>query len=216
MVQHKPHMKQISLMDEKGKVLLISNLNYNKVNPDVLFTLFGLYGNVLRVRFFYTKKDTALVQFATINHAKRAKRFLNTVSLYGKKMAIIPSKHTYIVFPSPTLKTANQCKDYTNSKKHRFKRHNSRNEQHVFPPSCILHLSNIPKNISKTKLVNLFQDHNKNIKNNIKIFGTNRQMALVRFNSVEIATHNLINLHNREILGNLIKVNFSCIKNAPY
>ena len=45
-----------------GCVLIVSNLDESRVNPDVLFTLFGVYGDVLRVKVLFAKKDTALIQ----------------------------------------------------------------------------------------------------------------------------------------------------------
>ena len=44
-------------------VLIVSNLNPEKINPDLLFKLFGVYGDVVRVKILYNKPDTGLVQF---------------------------------------------------------------------------------------------------------------------------------------------------------
>lgn len=40
-----------------------------RVSPDTLFTLFGVYGDVLRVKILFNKKDTALVQMSTAQQA---------------------------------------------------------------------------------------------------------------------------------------------------
>lgn len=37
-------------------VLIVSNLNPDRVTPDNLFTLFGNYGDVQRVKVLYNKK----------------------------------------------------------------------------------------------------------------------------------------------------------------
>ena len=47
-----------------GCVLLVSNLNEDLTDCDHLFVLFGVYGDVLRVKILFNKKDTALVQMA--------------------------------------------------------------------------------------------------------------------------------------------------------
>ena len=45
-----------------GCVVIVSNLDESRVTTDVLFTLFGVYGDVLRVKILFAKKDTALIQ----------------------------------------------------------------------------------------------------------------------------------------------------------
>ena len=47
-----------------GTVLLVSNLNENTIEPDHLFMLFGVYGDVQRVKILFNKKDTALIQMS--------------------------------------------------------------------------------------------------------------------------------------------------------
>merc|ERR1712212_1424802 len=47
-----------------GGVLLVSNLDEESVNVDYLFTLFGVYGDVIRVKILFNKKDTALIQMS--------------------------------------------------------------------------------------------------------------------------------------------------------
>ena len=37
--------------------------------PDTLFTLFGVYGDVIRVKIMYQKKHTALIQFTNSQQA---------------------------------------------------------------------------------------------------------------------------------------------------
>ena len=41
------------------------SLIYFQVSLDDIFTLFGVYGDVVRVKILYSKQETALVQFAT-------------------------------------------------------------------------------------------------------------------------------------------------------
>lgn len=48
-------------------VLIVSNLD-SRVEPDNLFTLFGVYGDVLRVKILFNKPDTALIQFVSPQH----------------------------------------------------------------------------------------------------------------------------------------------------
>jgi len=47
-----------------GCVLLVSNLSEDQTECDHLFILFGVYGDVQRVKILFNKKDTALIQMS--------------------------------------------------------------------------------------------------------------------------------------------------------
>ena len=47
-----------------GSVLLVSNLSEDQTECDNLFILFGVYGDVQRVKILFNKKDTALIQMS--------------------------------------------------------------------------------------------------------------------------------------------------------
>ncbi|XP_077834909.1 polypyrimidine tract-binding protein 1 isoform X21 [Macaca mulatta] len=53
-----------------NSVLLVSNLNPERVTPQSLFILFGVYGDVQRVKILFNKKENALVQMADGNQAQ--------------------------------------------------------------------------------------------------------------------------------------------------
>lgn len=210
-VQH-PYQQQLSAVDEHGTVLLVHNLNQEKVNPDVLFTIFGVYGDVIRVKILYKKRHTALVQFVTATQSSRAQRFLDKSMLYGSEISIIPSKHASITLPTNLPSDSEEIlwKEYSDSPLHRFKIPNSRNEQHISSPSSTLHLSCLPKDISKEELKDIFIDEEGEAIG-IKIFGKdrNRPMAMVKFDSIEIATCYLIRYHNHSLRDKFMKINFS-------
>ena len=56
-------------------VLIVNGLDQARVTPDVLFTLFGVFGDVIRVKILFNKRDTALIQFVDSSQAE-------VVSLY--------------------------------------------------------------------------------------------------------------------------------------
>ncbi|OAF67415.1 hypothetical protein A3Q56_04855 [Intoshia linei] len=80
-------------------VLLISNLCKENTTPDTLYNIFSIYGNILRIKIIFNKKDSALIQFYTNNEAENAKNILNDTILHGKKIAIINSKYCNVQFP---------------------------------------------------------------------------------------------------------------------
>jgi polypyrimidine tract-binding protein 1 len=79
--------------------VLVSNLPDVKVSCDMLFTLFGAYGDVQRVKILYNKRDTALIQFISPQSAYLAALHLNHLQLYGRTISVTPSKHIEVSLP---------------------------------------------------------------------------------------------------------------------
>lgn len=48
---------------QKTKILIVSNLPLNST-PLALFRLFGVYGNVIKVKIMFKKRDNALVEYS--------------------------------------------------------------------------------------------------------------------------------------------------------
>ncbi|XP_012863858.1 polypyrimidine tract-binding protein 1, partial [Echinops telfairi] len=119
-------------------------VNYYRVTPQSLFILFGVYGDVQRVKVLFNKKENALVQMADGSQAQLAMSHLNGHKLHGKPVRITLSKHQNVQLPREGQEDQGLTKDYGNSPLHRFKKPGSKNFQNIFPPSATLHLSNIP------------------------------------------------------------------------
>ncbi|XP_062617995.1 polypyrimidine tract-binding protein 1-like isoform X6 [Saccostrea cucullata] len=189
-------------------VLLVSNLDEQKVTPDALFTLFGVYGDVHRVKILFNKKDNALVQMAEPHQAQLAIAHLDKVKVWGKSIRVTQSKHTLVQMPKEGQPDAGLTKDFTNSPLHRFKRPGSKNCQNIFPPSAVLHLSNIPPNIEEDFITDAFSQHGQ-VKA-FKFFPKDRKMALIQMASVDEAITALIAMHNYPLSDtNHLRVSFS-------
>jgi len=204
----------------EGSVLLVHNLNQNKVNPDVLQTLFGVYGDVLRVKILFHKKDSALIQMATPQQAALAKRYLDKVEVYGHELAILFSKHSTVQLPPAQGKydSSELVKDFSESRLHRFRIPNSRNELHIAAPAPTLHVSNLP-DMTEDELSNLFNDEMEKDGGvvSVKLFGKDKHMAFITFESLSASIHNLIKYHNHHIKGKHIKLTFSHVRHRhPY
>ncbi|KAJ0058985.1 hypothetical protein NL108_003349, partial [Boleophthalmus pectinirostris] len=139
-------------------VLLASNLNDEMVTPQSLFTLFGVYGDVQRVKILYNKKDSALIQLADGNQAQLAMSHLNGQKIFGKVMRVTLSKHQTVALPREGLDDQLLTKDFSGSPLHRFKKPGSKNFQNIFPPSTTLHLSNVREAIGEDDLRLLFSN----------------------------------------------------------
>ncbi|KAE8742774.1 hypothetical protein FOCC_FOCC011702, partial [Frankliniella occidentalis] len=137
-------------------VLLVSNLNEEMVTPDALFTLFGVYGDVQRVKILYNKKDSALIQMAEPHQANLAMTHMDKLRMFGKQIRVMPSKHLNVQLPKEGQPDAGLTKDYTTSPLHRFKKPGSKNYQNIYPPSATLHLSNIPPSVSEEEITEAF------------------------------------------------------------
>ncbi|PIK45173.1 putative polypyrimidine tract-binding protein 1-like isoform X1, partial [Apostichopus japonicus] len=80
-------------------VLLVSNLSTELVTPQDLFTLFGVYGDVIRVKILYEKRDNALVQMSDPIQASICMQHLNGIKMFGKQLRVAPSKHQLVQMP---------------------------------------------------------------------------------------------------------------------
>ena len=94
-----------------------------------LFILFGVYGNVVRVKILFNKKDNALLQMSDVQQSETAMNYLKDRIVHGKPLRIIRSKHQHVQMPKEGQEAANLTQDYTNSPLHRFKKPGSKNFQ---------------------------------------------------------------------------------------
>jgi len=181
-----------------GCVLLVSNMSETETEPDHLFILFGVYGDVQRVKILFNKKDTALIQMAEPQQAMLAINHLDKCKLWGKVIRVMHSKHTTVQLPKDGQPDAGLTKDYGNSGLHRFKKPGSKNYQNIYPPSATLHLSNIPSSVEEEHLKKAFDAINLPVQA-FKFFPKDRKMALVQLPSVEEAITALVRLHNYQL-----------------
>ncbi|XP_063066815.1 polypyrimidine tract-binding protein 3 isoform X3 [Engraulis encrasicolus] len=190
-------------------VLLVSNLNPDSISPHGLFILFGVYGDVHRVKILFNKKENALIQMADATQAQLAMSHLNGQRVYGKVMRVTVSKHQTVQLPREGQEDQGLTKDFSSSPLHRFKKPGSKNFQNIFPPSATLHLSNIPPSITDDILKDLFSSTGYSVKA-FKFFQKDRKMALIQLGSVEEAIQALIQLHNHDLGENHhLRVSFS-------
>ncbi|VDD97936.1 unnamed protein product, partial [Enterobius vermicularis] len=197
-----PHVGVLNI----SPVVLVSNLDENRVTPDALFTLFGVYGDVQRVKILFNKKDNALIQYAEPQQAQFAIQHLDKVRWHDKQMRVAASKHTNVQMPK---EDAGLTRDYSQSPLHRFKKPGSKNYMNIYPPSATLHLSNIPPNITEEYLTNAFEQHGFQPKG-FKFFPKDHKMALLQLNDVETAINALIEMHNFKLAENAhLRVSFS-------
>jgi len=189
-------------------VLLVSNLDPDRITCYDLFILFGVYGDVTRVKILYNKKDNALLQMSDNTQAQRAMGYLNNKVLHDRPLRIVLSKHQQVQLPKDGQEAANLTKDFTNHSLHRYKKPNSKNFQNINPPNETLHLSNIPGEILEENLRQKFSKYGTVV--NFRFFQKDRKMAILSMSSVEEAIRALVGLHNDKLSEtNHLRVSFS-------
>lgn len=190
-------------------VILVSNLHEMKVTTDALFTLFGVYGDVMRVKILYNKKDNALIQYSEPQQAQLALTHLDKVKWHDRMIRVAPSKHTNVQMPKEGQPDAGLTRDYAHSTLHRFKKPGSKNYLNIYPPCATLHLSNIPNSVSEDKLKEMFADAGYAVKA-FKFFPKDHKMALCQMEDIETAIDALIKMHNHKLAENAhLRVSFS-------
>lgn len=169
----------------------------------------GVYGDVIRVKILFNKKDSALIQMAEPQQAQLALSHLDKIKVYGKPVRVTPSKHHIVQLPKDGQPDAGLTKDYINSPLHRFKKPGSKNYQNIYPPSATLHLSNIPPTVSEEQIREAFAATGGAVMA-FKFFPKDRKMALIQMGTVEEAVTALIKMHNYQLSdSNHLRVSFS-------
>uniref|UniRef100_A0A8R1HVK8 RRM domain-containing protein n=1 Tax=Caenorhabditis japonica TaxID=281687 RepID=A0A8R1HVK8_CAEJA len=190
-------------------VILVSNLHEMKVTTDALFTLFGVYGDVMRVKILYNKKDNALIQYSEPQQAQLALTHLDKVKWHDRMIRVAPSKHTNVQMPKEGQPDAGLTRDYAHSTLHRFKKPGSKNYLNIYPPCATLHLSNIPTSVSEDALKEMFAEAGYAVKA-FKFFPKDHKMALCQLEDIETAIDALIKMHNHKLAENAhLRVSFS-------
>lgn len=203
-VQEK-QLSQETNEEDSSNVCFLHNMA-ESATPDMIFNLFSLYGNVLKVKIFFKRRDMGLVQYEDHQQAVTAKNNLHNVPFLGRQMLVSISRNSFINMPS-SEKKASLCKDYSDSNFHRYKIAGSKNFQHMFPPSNVLHLSNLAENMDEHFFHTLFSEQAQIL--TFKYIGDERRMALAKMSSIEDAVNVLIHHHNRCIGARYLKISFS-------
>eukprot|EP01102_Stenamoeba_stenopodia_P000485 TRINITY_DN1045_c0_g1_i2.p1 TRINITY_DN1045_c0_g1~~TRINITY_DN1045_c0_g1_i2.p1 ORF type:complete len:394 (-),score=68.09 TRINITY_DN1045_c0_g1_i2:131-1312(-) len=190
-------------------VLIVSGLDPERTTPDILFTLFGVYGDVVRVKILHNKRDTALIQFVSPQQAETAVTHLNLCPLLGHTIRVNFSKHPSISLPRPgETEAVHLTKDYTSSSLHRYKVIGSRNFQHICPPSPVLHLSNLSESVTEETLRSLFSSHG-TVTGFRFLPGKEKKMALIQMSNLSEAVDSLVYLHNYQLENMNLRISFS-------
>ena len=118
-------------------VIIVSGFSPGSVTPDELFKLFGVYGNILRVKIMWRRQDTALIQYMHPMCANFAKLYLHGVPLAGKLLKVNNSSHFIVNIPQAGQPGEQLTQDYTSSLLHRFPSLQPSLYAHLCPPTDV-------------------------------------------------------------------------------
>lgn len=199
-------------MGGQGCVLLVNGLVEDVVTADVLFAVFGVYGDVQRVKIMWKNKSMGLVELSNPQQSMKAKKFLDGIELYGSPLSISVSKHASITVPTGSnYEPSNLTKDFSGSPMHRFKRSGSNNEKHVCAPSAGLHLSNLPQTVTPQEITDFFGEFK--LVAEPRIFGNgSKKMAIITMASLADSMHALITMHGSDFQNNQLRITFAHLR----
>jgi len=204
-----------------ANTILVKGLPMNdpRVTPDALCTLFGVYGDVLRVKIFNRKqdRDKAIIQFLNHDHAARAKEYLKGIVLYNSPLALFWSWMTEAVrVPSrPNDHGELLTKDYThNLEIHRFRLNPMLDQRRLAAPTRILHVANITHGTKADDLKEFFSTATDGDRyfppgTEVDMFREDKPMCYIKFRNISDATAFLIRFHNVLFRERPLRVQFS-------
>jgi len=207
--------QQAGGMGMGSPVVLVSDINA-ETDPAImlpsLFALFGVYGDVLRIKILYNKRNTAMIQFADGFQASLAVANLHHASLHGTTINVNPSKNFEVRVPRESADGTTDTsltKDYTGCQEHRYKGRQI-NQKNVNAPSRVLHVANIMDGSTEQQLRDLFATHQSaGHPAVVEFFKTSRKMCYIGMESVEAGVNALVALHNHTFGSYPLRVSFS-------
>eukprot|EP01061_Rhynchopus_euleeides_P015038 TRINITY_DN25817_c0_g1_i1.p1 TRINITY_DN25817_c0_g1~~TRINITY_DN25817_c0_g1_i1.p1 ORF type:complete len:400 (+),score=153.08 TRINITY_DN25817_c0_g1_i1:163-1200(+) len=209
--------------------ILVNNLTTD-VNPetglqyfnlDSVQQIFGVFGDVMRIKFLPQKDDRklqALVQFRGNEEAIQAVEKVSGCSLFGANLNIYPSNKEEITVPKEN-DLVGYC-DFSSKDVHRFGATYPREKLvQARPPSNTLYISGLNGKLSNEDLEELYRNDGV-VK--AEVFKVKPSEARVEFGSIEEAYAALVRTHGTTQLGDMdnghaIRVAFSnrAVTSAP-
>lgn len=187
-----------NLIDQKSsKVVHVKGLESEEITNEIIASLFSNFGNINKV-LFLRKKHTALVEYHDMDSASVAKEMLNNLTFFGSQLKVCYSTYASVAENLATSNNPEKFKDvYSPSPKtYRFKEYKKIS---INPPSKILHLSNIAREVFTDKALTEIFSENATVKK-VKLLNLGDEekcMALIELASLESALACISTLHNR-------------------
>ena len=195
-------LKIKNMIEQKSsRVVHVKGLEDESISTEIVASLFSNFGNIGRLLFF-KKKQTALVEYHDQDSASVAKEMLNNLTFFGGQLKVSYSNYSSIEENLMSSNNPDKCKDVfvPNPKSYRFKDYKKIS---INPPSKVLHLSNISKEIYTEKdIADVFAPLGKVRKVSLLPAAEEEKcMALIELSTLEDALTCISSLHNRLIFS---------------
>jgi RNA recognition motif-containing protein len=187
-----------NLIDQKcSKVVHVKGLEADCITNEIIASLFSNFGNIHKV-LYLRKKHTALVEYHDVDSASVSKEMLNNLTFFGSQLKVSYSTYVSVAENLATSNNPEKFKDvYSPSPKtYRFKEYKKIS---INPPSKVLHLSNIAREVFSDKALTEIFSENATVKK-VKLLNLGDEekcMALIELSSLESALACISTLHNR-------------------
>lgn len=185
-------------------VVIVDGLLMDTTNPDKLFNLFSIYGNVNKIQFMENRSGVALVQMFDQMSAENCVKFLNNapiglhglISVLWAPTTCFPSDYNTFSMPDGSL----NYKDFSESKNQRFLL--PRPQYWIQPLSRVLRFYNMPANANADFIYEIFASRNV-LPMNVRVLppdeDTRLSRGLVEFASIGLSVLAIMKCNNREI-----------------
>ncbi|XP_066901492.1 heterogeneous nuclear ribonucleoprotein L isoform X2 [Halyomorpha halys] len=180
-----------------GCVLMAYGLDPQQANPERLFNLFCLYGNVIRIKFLKTKEGCAMIQMGDSVSVERCVQHLKNVPLFGGNLQLGFSKQTFlseVAQPYNLPDNSPSFKDFSASKNNRFINAAMASKNRIQGPAKILHFFNTPPDITEDQLYQVFEEKDVKRPSQIKLFPKKERSSsgLLEFEDLADAVNALV------------------------
>ncbi|KAK5973824.1 HnRNP-L/PTB/hephaestus splicing factor family protein [Trichostrongylus colubriformis] len=194
-----------------GCVLMIYGIDHEKLNCEKLFNLLCQYGNVLRIRFMATKKDTAMAELGTPTAVGNALKYLQGVTLFGLTLQLKPSIQAAVrevTDPFELPDGSPSFRDYSMSALQRFSTPDQAARNRLIYPTNVLHWYNAPVNMDEAKIRQIFAERNAPELKSVTVFvgkSDRSSSGLVELESIEKANEALALANHTPVVSPLGK-----------
>jgi RNA recognition motif-containing protein len=191
---------------QKSAVLHVNGLENKDIKVQMLYNIFSNFGNIAKI-IFMRNKASALIEFESIEYSSIAKDYLNNIVFMGKPLRINYSNYPNIQIRNKQNKGSEEV-FMGNQKCYRF---NKNKNISINPPSSVLHISNLVKDLCKDQSILRAQFSGYGKVEGLKfIFGDNgKNMCLLKMPSIEDALRAMAYLHDTELGGRRIQISFT-------
>jgi len=169
------------------------------MNAARIFNLFCLYGNVVRVKFLWTKQGTgAMVQMGDALAVERVVSNLNNTSFFGSKMHLFSTNQAWWQVTRKLFLLTDgtpSFQDYTGSMNNRFINPEMASKNRILPPTNFLKFFNTPLGMETGDVENLLKEYGSPKPKCLKVFPAKTKRStwgLIGFETVSEAVEALV------------------------